>query len=68
MRKLALVLVLSLLALPIVGTATVDTAEAACPYGGPYCYEHDDCDDWCGSPDFGYCEFQHWSGCCSCLG
>ncbi|MGD2114281.1 MAG: hypothetical protein PVG07_04455 [Acidobacteriota bacterium] len=36
-----------------------------CPFGAPFCSEHDDCDDYCGDPRFGYCE---WNGCCSCLG
>lgn len=41
-----------------------------CPYGGPVCVEHDDCDEFCGDPAFGYCEILgHFpDGCCSCLG
>lgn len=40
----------------------------ACPYGSPTCNTHDDCDAYCGHPDFGNCEFRHWTGCCVCLG
>lgn len=56
------------------GTCTTPEAENAaaafCPYGGPDCVEHDDCDDFCGSPEFGYCEKQGFfpTGCCLCLG
>lgn len=47
-----------------------NAAAAFCPYGGPECVEHDDCDDFCGSPEFGYCEILgHFpTGCCLCLG
>lgn len=49
---------------------SLDAAAAFCPYGGPDCVEHDDCDDFCGSPDFGYCAIQGSfpTGCCLCLG
>lgn len=41
-----------------------------CPFGVPACVEHDDCDDYCGHPDFGSCERQGYFpiGCCLCLG
>jgi len=37
----------------------------SCPYGAPFCSQHDDCDAYCGDPRFGYCS---WNGCCSCTG
>jgi len=30
-----------------------------------HCAVHDDCDAYCGDPDFGYCDSR---SCCSCLG
>lgn len=47
-----------------------NAAAAFCPFGSPTCVVHDDCDDYCGSPEFGYCEIQGFfpTGCCLCLG
>lgn len=48
----------------------VNAASGFCPFGSPTCVVHDDCDDYCGSPEFGYCDIQgHFpTGCCLCLG
>lgn len=48
----------------------VNAASGFCPFGSPTCVVHDDCDDYCGSPEFGYCDIQgHFPvGCCLCLG
>lgn len=50
--------------------AAEDAAASFCPFGGPDCVEHDDCDEFCGSPEFGYCDKQGFfpTGCCLCLG
>jgi len=48
-----------------------ETAAAGfCPFGSPTCRVHDDCDDYCGSPEFGFCDKQGFfpTGCCLCLG
>jgi len=37
-----------------------------CPYGAPHCTQHDDCDKYCGDPQFGWCFFS--TGCCGCSG
>lgn len=51
-------------------TAGGDALPNLCPYDSPICVEHDDCDDYCGSPEFGYCDIQGFfpTGCCLCLG
>lgn len=50
--------------------ALLDATAVWCPFGAPECQEHDDCDDYCGHPDFGNCERQGFFpfGCCVCLG
>jgi len=63
---------------PLLGETCVASPEAAavppppsyCPYGAPSCTEHDDCDAYCGSPEFGYCDKLGYfpTGCCQCLG
>lgn len=47
-----------------------NAAAAFCRFGSPTCTVHDDCDDYCGSPEFGYCDIQGFfpTGCCLCLG
>lgn len=47
-----------------------DATAGFCPFGSPICREHDDCDEYCGSPEFGYCEILGYfpDGCCLCLG
>lgn len=51
-------------------SASGDALPNWCPFGSPSCVVHDDCDDYCGSPEFGYCDRQGFfpTGCCLCLG
>lgn len=40
--------------------------EWSCPFGAPRCSEDDDCDAYCGDPQFGSCN--SFTGCCTCTG
>lgn len=40
--------------------------EWPCPFGAPRCSEDDDCDAYCGDPQFGLCST--FTGCCGCTG
>jgi hypothetical protein len=40
--------------------------EWPCPFGAPRCSKDDDCDAYCGDPQFGLCS--SFTGCCGCTG